>query len=187
MSEKIAKTICRYGQAHSHSHLRLENKGDKLLCFYGPGNGAKYLRLDRSEAANIAETFRYLVGAVDNELFVDKRFKIADKDGLISGRATLLPASNGEKLLITLKNSNPQARRLSALGLNRDQQKMLKSALTRKSGVIIITGAEENGISSTYYSLLKEANNNKSAYSLESYPGNHLNGTNVIDPKKYGG
>jgi len=187
MSEKIAKTICRYGQANGHSHLRLENKEGKLLCFYGPETGAEYLRLDCNEAASIAETFRYLVGAVDNELFVDKRFKIADKDGVISGRATLLPASNGEKLLITLRNSKPQARRWGALGLNRDQQKILKSALAKKSGVIIIASAAENGSSSTYYSLLQAANNNKSTYSLEAYPGNSLNNTNIINPKKYGG
>lgn len=187
MSEKLAKTICHYAQTRGHKHLRLEKKGDNMVCVYGRGQEADYLQLNRTSSASIAETFRCLVGAVEDELFVGKRFKIADENRVISGRATLLPADEGEKLLITLNTSAPQPRRLGALGLKREQQKLLKTALNKKSGIIIIAASEENGATSTYYSLLQAVRNNKSVYSLESYPAHPLAEINTINLKRYDG
>jgi len=187
MSEKLAKTICRYAQNKGHKHLRLEKKGNKIVFACGNQEKIDYLHLNENDSNNIAETFRCLVGAADNELFADKHFKIADEKGLISGRATLLPAEEGEKLLITLNSINLQARRLSAIGMNREQQKLLKKALNKKRGVIIIAAKPENGATSTYYSLLNAVRSNKSVYSLESYPSISLPEINTINPRRYGG
>ncbi len=185
MSEKIAKTICRYAREKGHIHLRLEKKGAALVCACGRGESADYLRLDKETEVSVAETFRRLVGATDNELFADKRFKIADKQNLISGRATLLPSREGEKLIITLSSEAPSVKRLSALGANKEQQEIYRQAIKKRSGVIIITAPEENGATSTYYSLLSLATAGRSAYSLESYPVEKLADTNTINLQKY--
>lgn len=187
MSEKLAKTICRYAQTQGHEHIRLENKGGDLICVCGNGQKTDYLQLNRAHSNSIAETFRYLVGAVENDFFSGKRFKIADGDKIISGRAALLPADEGDKLLITLNSSLPQPRRLGALGLSREQQKLLKTTLNKKSGIIIIAAKEENGATSTYYSLLNAIKNKQSIYSLEAYPAYPLNDINTIDLKRYDG
>jgi type II secretory ATPase GspE/PulE/Tfp pilus assembly ATPase PilB-like protein len=187
MPEKIIKTLCRYARAHGHAHLRLEKKGDHLLCVCGLGQTSEYLHLDRKTEHNITETFRRLVGAADNDLFSDKRFKIADNKQPISGRATLLPYDQGEKLFITLSTEKPALRRLSALGLNREQQALIKTNLKKKSGLIIIAGGPEEGASSTYYSLLSiiASSGDRSIYSLEDYPVLENKGVNTINLRKY--
>lgn len=185
MSDKIAKNICRYAQDRGHAHLRLEKQGSNLMCVCGQGPAIDYLRLDATTENSIIETFRSLVGAADKDLFTDKRFKITDHQQIISGRATLLPASAGEKLIITLSSSIPQQRRLSALGLSKSQRLIFDQGLKRKSGVIIITAAAENGATSTYYSLLSALSAGRSTYSLEDYPVKIIEGVNTINLKKY--
>jgi type II secretory ATPase GspE/PulE/Tfp pilus assembly ATPase PilB-like protein len=185
MSEKIAKTICRYAQEKGHSHLHLEKKGATLVCTCGRGENTDYLRLDRETEISVAETFRRLVGASENELFANKRFKITDKQNLISGRATLLPSREGEKLIITLSSETPFIKRISALGANKEQQEIYRQGIKKRAGVIIIVSPEENGATSTYYSLLSLAAAGRSAYSLETYPVNPLSGINTINLQKY--
>jgi len=186
MSEKIAKTICRYAQDRGYDYLRLEKKGASLVCACGHGQGTDYLRLDEKTESSVVETFRRLVGAAENDLYSDKRFKISDKRSIISGRATLLPAAEGEKLVITLSSEKPSVRRFGALGLNRPQQTVLKASLKRKSGIIIIASNDENGATSTYYSLVQTTATHRSAYSLEDFPLQTLENVNIINPKKYG-
>lgn len=186
MSEKIAKTICRFAEDRGHNYLHLQKQGSSLVCACGHGQGADFLRLDEKTESSVIETFRRLVGAAENDLYNDKRFKIADKHSVISGRATLLPAAEGEKLIITLSSEKPSVRRFGALGLSRPQQTVLKSMLNRKSGVIIIAANDENGSTSTYYSLLQTAAAHRSAYSLENFPLQSLENVNIINPKKYG-
>ncbi|MDP3836909.1 MAG: ATPase, T2SS/T4P/T4SS family [bacterium] len=186
MSEKIAKTICRFAEDRGHNYLHLENKGGNLVCACGHGQGADYLHLDEKTESSVIETFRRLVGAAENDLYNDKRFKIADKRSIISGRATLLPALEGEKLIITLSSEKPSVRRFGALGLSRPQQTVLKSMLKKKGGIIIIAAEDENGSTSTYYSLLQTAAAHRSAYSLENFPLQSLDNVNIINPKKYG-
>lgn len=180
----MAKTICRYAQERGHAYLRLEKNGRSLLCTCGHGQDAEYLKLDSKTETSVIETFRRLVGASENDLFADKRFKIKDKNRIIKGRATLIPDADGEKLLITLSAHAPTARRLSALGLNRQQQNLLRQNTKKKHGLIIIAAPEENGATSTYYSILAAIANNRSTYSLETHPASHIDNINTIDLNK---
>ncbi|MCF7860078.1 Flp pilus assembly complex ATPase component TadA [Patescibacteria group bacterium] len=185
MSEKIIKTICHYANERGHSHFSLEAKDDNLFCTCGYGENANYLQLDPETELNIKATFRRLVGANENDLFHNKRFKISDAEEIIKGRASLIPSSSGEKLLISLSAEHPRILRLSALGLNKTQRNNFKQAINKKSGIIIITAAEENGASSTYYSLLQLAASKRSAYSIEDFPLHKIEGVNTINSSHY--
>lgn len=180
MPEKIIKTICRYTSDHGHNHFSLEEKNDNLLCTCGHGGKANYLQLDPETELNIKATFRRLVGANENDLFNNQRFKIADDNEIIKGRASLLPAGTGEKLLISLSNEHPKIFRFSGLGLNKNQQAIFRQSLNRKSGIIIVSANEENGASSSYYSLLKNTATKRSAYSIEDFPLHKIDNINTI-------
>jgi type II secretory ATPase GspE/PulE/Tfp pilus assembly ATPase PilB-like protein len=181
MSEKIIKTICRYASDHGHAHLNLEAKKDNLLCTCGHGSEANYLQLDSETELNIKAAFRKLVGANEHDLFNNQRFKIADDKEIIKGRVSLLPANTGEKLLISLSTEHPKIFRFSGLGLNKKQQTIFRQALNRKSGIIILSASEENGASSSYYSLLKTAATKRSAYSIEDFPLHNIDNINTIN------
>lgn len=185
MPIRIIKNICRYAQEQGHTHLRLEKKGADFLCVCGHNQKANYLNLDPNTKLHIIETFRTLIGAATHDLFTNKRFKIINSGQIISGRVSLLPADNGEKLIISLSANSPKSLRLSALGCNRPQQQLIKESLNKKGGVIIIAAGEENGASSTYRSLLSAIDDKRSVYSLESYPLKPVDGINTINLNSY--
>lgn len=184
MIEKIIKTICHYTTDHGHSHFSLEAKDNNLLCTCGYGADANYLQLDSETESNIKTTFRKLIGASEHDLFNNQRFKIIDDKTIIKGHVSLFPVSTGDKLLISLSNEHPKIFRFSALGLNKEQQIIFKQALKRKSGIIIIGANDENGASSSYYSLLKAANTKRSAYSIEDFPLHNIDNINTITSTK---
>lgn len=184
MPQKTINKIFRYVQERGYSHISLEKKDNKLICQYGPNN---YWQLPAETEEHIINLFREILGASDNEYIHNKRFKINDKNNIISGRASISPSYQGDKLTITLTNTKPSIKRISALGLNKEQQKQIKQALNKKTGVIIITSHEENGASSTYHSLLSLINPAKSLYSIEDFPYHQLSGINIIKPQTYGG
>ncbi|MGE5426177.1 MAG: ATPase, T2SS/T4P/T4SS family [Bacillota bacterium] len=187
MSEKIAKRICRLANERGNGYLSLERGAAGLSCAWGEGQATQFLRLDEKTETSVTETFRRLVGAAENDFFADKRFKIADKGKVISGRATLLPAKEGEKLIISLSSEKPSERRLGALGLEKEQLAAVKSCINRKRGVILISAEEEDGATSTYYSLLREAAKNRITYSIEDFPAQSITDVAQISPRRYGG
>lgn len=184
MSTKIIKKIYYYAQAQGHKQIHLEKRGGKLICSY---NNESFLQLDADMETEIINLFRSLLKTADHEFVNNKRFKIIDRNNIINGRASIAPAREGEKIIISLSNKKPMIKRLSALGLNKEQQKKLKTKLNKNTGLIILNGQEENGVSSTYYSILNSLSNKKSIYSIEDFPCQRINHVNLIDPRVYDG
>jgi len=184
MPTKTIKKIYYYAQAQGYDNIHLEKRGGKLICSY---NNKSFLQLDPNLETEIINIFRSLLKTADHEFVSNKRFKIADKNTIINGRATIMPSREGEKLIIKLSLKKPFIRRLSGLGLSKEQQKKLKMEINKNTGLIILNGQEENGVSSTYYSILNSLADKKSIYSIEDYPHHQLNHVSLINPKIYGG
>jgi general secretion pathway protein E len=184
MPTKTIKKIYYYAREQGHDNIHLEKKGGKLICSY---NNKSFLQLDPNLESGIMSLFRSLLKTADHEFVSNKRFKIADKGTIINGRATIMPAREGEKLIISLSAKKPFIKRLSGLGLSKEQQRKLKTKINKNTGLIILNGQEENGVTSTYYSLLNVLADKKSIYSIEDFPYHQLNHVSLINPKIYGG
>lgn len=184
MPTKTIKKIYYYALSQGHDNIHLEKRQGKLICSY---NNKSFLQLDASLETEIINLFRSLLKTADHEFVSNKRFKIADKGTIINGRATIMPAREGEKLIISLSAKKPFIKRLSGLGLNKEQQKKLRTKINKNTGLIILNGQAENGITSTYYSLLNTLADKKSIYSIEDFPYHQLSHISLINPKIYGG
>lgn len=184
MPTKTIKKIYYYALSQGHDNIHLEKRQGKLICSY---NNKSFLQLDSHLETEIIGLFRSLLKTADHEFVSNRRFKIADQDTIINGRATIMPAREGEKLIISLSSKKPFVKRLSGLGLNKKQQQKLKDKINKNTGLIILNGQEENGVSSTYYSLLNILANKKSIYSIEDFPYHQISHVSLINPRIYGG
>lgn len=184
MPTKTIKKLYYYARAQGHDNMHLEKRNGKLICSY---NNKSFLQLDSDLETEIINLFRSLLKVADHEFVSNKRFKIADQDTVINGRATIMPAREGEKLIISLSAKKPFVKRLSGLGLSKEQQRKLKTKIERNTGLIILNGQEENGVTSTYYSILNVLFNKKSIYSIEDFPYHQFNHISLINPRIYGG
>jgi type II secretory ATPase GspE/PulE/Tfp pilus assembly ATPase PilB-like protein len=184
MPTKTIKKIYYYARAQGHDNIHLEKRNGKLICSY---NNKSFLHLDSHLEEEIISLFRSLLKTADHEFVSNRRFKIADQNTIINGRATIMPAREGEKLIISLSSKKPFVKRLSGLGLSKEQQQKLKTKINKNTGLIILNGQEENGTTSTYYSLLNVLANKKSIYSIEDFPYHQLSHVSLINPRIYGG
>ena len=93
----------------------------------------------------------------------------------IDFRVSTLPAYYGEKVVLRILDSERGVRPLTSLGLSTEQLGMIKEALAKPYGLILITGPTGSGKSTTLYSLLNELDREKSnVVSLEDPVEYHM-------------
>lgn len=93
----------------------------------------------------------------------------------IDFRVSTLPAYYGEKVVLRILDSERGVKPLESLGLSTEQKAMIKEALAKPYGLILITGPTGSGKSTTLYSLLNELDREKSnVVSLEDPVEYHM-------------
>ena len=102
----------------------------------------------------------------------------------------MLPSITGEKAILqVLRETHMDPRRLDEIGLLHDQLAKLKSALKRRSGLIVLSGPAGSGLDTTAYaSLLRIDRSARSVATIErvaqgQVPGVHRMGAADVDEK----
>jgi type II secretory ATPase GspE/PulE/Tfp pilus assembly ATPase PilB-like protein/CheY-like chemotaxis protein len=103
----------------------------------------------------------------------DGRTRVSVNGEPIDLRVSTLPASHGEKVVIRILNQKATALSLTSLGLAEDEQQSIKSLLSHKEGIILVTGPTGSGKTTTLYSCLR------------TVQGEGVNIVTVEDPVEY--
>lgn len=88
----------------------------------------------------------------------DGRFSIIDKDKKIDFRVSTFPTQYGEKIVLRILDTSNGIRSLESLGFIGPKAEMVKEALTKPFGMILLTGPTGSGKSTTVYTLLSQVN-----------------------------
>lgn len=88
----------------------------------------------------------------------DGRFSIIDKDKKIDFRVSTFPTQYGEKVVLRILDTSNGIRSLESLGFIGPKAEMVKEALTKPFGMILLTGPTGSGKSTTVYTLLSQVN-----------------------------
>jgi general secretion pathway protein E len=100
------------------------------------------------------------IKAVSNMDIAEKRrpqdgaFVAKTSDSSISFRVASAGVLNGEKLSIRVLNQDPGRYQLNTIGLSEKQQMVIKQAITRPSGMILMCGPTGSGKTTTMYAML---------------------------------
>jgi type IV pilus assembly protein PilB len=98
----------------------------------------------------------------------DGRFPAMIEGRKIDFRVSIMPTFFGEKVVIRILDSKKGIRKLDKLGLSEEQNAMIRDAISRPHGLILITGPTGSGKTTTLYSMMGEVDREtKNVVSLE--------------------
>ncbi|MFH1180848.1 MAG: GspE/PulE family protein [bacterium] len=85
----------------------------------------------------------------------DGRFSVKTASSLIEIRASVLPAEEGEAIVLRVLNPK-SVMGLDVLGLRKDLLELFKKEIKKPNGMIVVTGPTGSGKTTTLYAFLKE-------------------------------
>jgi type IV pilus assembly protein PilB len=162
---KIVAVILRNALEGSASDIHIEFTGDKVkVRFRVDGSLHTTIVLPPSVYSGIVARIKILA-----KLRLDEKRKPQDGsfsttvDGRkIDFRVSTMPAYYGEKVVMRILDSEKGVKPLEQLGLSKRNFDLVKEAISKPYGLILITGPTGSGKSTTLYSMMNELDKEKS-------------------------
>jgi len=162
---KIVAVILNNAVEGNASDIHIENTGDKVkVRFRVDGVLHTSLVLPLSVYAGVVARIKILA-----KLRLDEKRKPQDggfsaKINLrkIDFRVSTLPSYYGEKVVLRILDTEKGVKSLDSIGLSDAHMALVKEALAKPYGLILVTGPTGSGKSTTIYSILNELDKEKS-------------------------
>lgn len=162
---KIVAVILKNAIDGGASDIHIEHTGDKVRVRYRvDGTLHTSLTLPVNAHAGIIARIKVL-----SRLHLDEKRK--PQDGSFSAtidnrkvdfRVSSMPGYYGEKVAIRILDTDKGVRPISELGLSKRNLELVREAINKPFGLILITGPTGSGKSTTLYSILNELDKEKS-------------------------
>jgi len=168
---KIMAVILRHATEGGASDVHIEHTGDSVrVRFRVDGELFTSLVLPPDVHNSVVARIKIL-----SQLKLDEKRKPQDGrfsariDGRkIDFRVSTFPAYYGEKVVMRILDSQKGVKKIDELGLSAENLELVRNALRRPYGIILITGPTGSGKSTTLYSMLNELDKEtKNIVSLE--------------------
>lgn len=156
---KIVAVILRHATEGQASDIHIENAGDSVkVRFRVDGALHTSLILPLSVYSGVIARIKILA-----KLRLDEKRKPQDggfsakiEGHKIDFRVSTMPAYHGEKIVMRILDSQKGVQKLDDLEMSEDYYKLVREALTRPYGLILITGPTGSGKTTTLYSMIQE-------------------------------
>ncbi|OIO29589.1 hypothetical protein COX93_03265 [Candidatus Nomurabacteria bacterium CG_4_10_14_0_2_um_filter_30_12] len=156
---KIVAVMLRNAIEGNASDIHIENTGEKVkVRFRVDGTLHTSIVLPSNVYNGIVARIKILA-----KLRLDEKRKPQDgsfsttlNGHKIDFRVSTMPAYYGEKVVIRILDAEKGVKSLDKLGLSKRNLEMLREAITRPYGLILITGPTGSGKSTTLYSMMNE-------------------------------
>ncbi|MDO8591106.1 MAG: GspE/PulE family protein, partial [bacterium] len=168
---KIVATILHYATEGSASDIHIEHMGDKIrVRFRVDGVLNTSLILPIKVYSPVVARIKILSNMRLDEKRKpqDGRFSAKIEGRRIDFRVSTFPAYNGEKIVMRILDTEKGVNPIDKMGLSPRNLKLMRDAITRPYGLILISGPTGSGKSTTLYSMLNEVDRDrKNVISLE--------------------
>jgi type IV pilus assembly protein PilB len=169
--KKIVATIMRYSVEGGASDVHIEPMFDKIRVRFrvdGVLNTSLVLPLRVLDAVVARIKILSKMKLDEKRKPQDGRFQARVENRKIDFRVSTFPTNSGEKVVIRILDQHKGIKKLDDLGLSDRYKEMIKKALSRPYGMILISGPTGSGKSTTLYSFLQELDTEgKNVLSLE--------------------
>lgn len=162
---KIVAVILRNAIEGNASDIHIEHLGERVKVRYRV-DGALHttIMLPANVHSGVVARIKIL-----SKLHLDEKRKPQDGsfstviDGRkIDFRVSTMPGYYGEKVAMRILDAERGVKSLDQLGLSDSNKSLIKEAISRPYGIILITGPTGSGKSTTLYSLMNELDKEKS-------------------------
>jgi len=162
---KIVAVILRNAIEGNASDIHIEHTGEKVKVRY---------RVDGSLYTTIILPINVFSGVVSRikilaKLLLDEKRKPQDGSfsSVIDGRkvdfrVSTMPAFYGEKVVLRVLDSEKGVKPLDQIGLSKRNLDLIREAIRKPYGLILLTGPTGSGKSTTLYSIMNELDKEKS-------------------------
>ncbi len=162
---KIVAVILRNAIEGSASDIHIEHIGDRVKVRYRvDGILHTTIMLPANVHAGVVARIKILA-----KLRLDEKRKPQDgsfstnvDNKKVDFRVSTMPGYYGEKVAIRILDSQRGVRKLEELGLSKMNLGLLKEAISKPYGLILVTGPTGSGKSTTIYSIMNELDKEKS-------------------------
>jgi type IV pilus assembly protein PilB len=179
---KIVAVILKNAIEGNASDIHIEHTGDKVRVRYRvDGSLHTSIMLPVNVHSGIIARIKVL-----SRLHLDEKRK--PQDGSFSAnidnrkvdfRVSTMPGYYGEKVAIRILDSQKGVKSLEELGLSKTNLALVREAISKPYGLILITGPTGSGKTTTLYSIMNELDKEKSnVVSLEDPVEYHMNDVN---------
>jgi type II secretory ATPase GspE/PulE/Tfp pilus assembly ATPase PilB-like protein len=138
------------------------------------------LKINKNPAKKIVLGIKYMAGMQSNISDIPQDGNIIKNinQRTVDLRVSTLPTTKGiESVVIRILDSSRGIKSFSELGLSTHVEKKVRRALSRKNGIVLVTGPTGSGKTTTLYSMLAELNSpERKLVTLEDPIEYHLTG-----------
>ena len=168
---KIVATILRYATDGDASDVHIEHMKDKVRVRFrvdGILNTSLVLPSEVHQAVVARIKILCNMKLDEKRKPQDGRFSAKIEGRKVDFRVSTFPASYGEKVVMRILDSEKGVKTLDQMMLSPRYLKMIRDAMDRPYGMILISGPTGSGKTTTLYSMLNEINKDeKNVLSLE--------------------
>ncbi|MAQ77098.1 hypothetical protein CL684_01065 [Candidatus Campbellbacteria bacterium] len=169
---KMVAAIIKHAVAENASDIHIEHTGEDVkVRFRIDGQLSVFLEVPKATHAAVVARIKIMTKSMkldERRKPQDGRFQAIIEGRKISFRVSIMPTYHGEKVVIRVLDSQKGIRKLDKLGLSEEQERMIRYAIDRPHGLILITGPTGSGKTTTLYSMLGEVDRDtKNVVSLE--------------------
>ncbi len=162
---KMVAAIIKHAVQGGVSDIHIDHLGEHLkVRFRIDGDLETYLEVPKAAHSAIVARIKIMTKTMkldERRKPQDGRFQAIVDGRKIAFRVSIMPTFYGEKVVIRILDSAKGIRKLAKLGLNEQQEKMIRYAIARPHGLILITGPTGSGKTTTLYSMLGEVDREK--------------------------
>lgn len=162
---KIVAVILNHATEGNASDIHIENTGEQVkVRFRVDGVLHTSLILPEAVYAGIVARIKILskIRLDEKRMPQDGGFSAKIAGRKVDFRVSTLPAYYGEKVVIRILDSERGVKPLDSLGMSPENLALVRDAIKRPYGLILITGPTGSGKTTTLYSILNELDREKS-------------------------
>jgi len=168
---KIVTTIIRYATDGNASDVHIERMKDKVRVRFrvdGILNTSLILPVEVHQAVVARIKILCDMKLDEKRKPQDGRFSTKVEGRKVDFRVSTFPSSYGEKVVMRILDQEKGVKTLDQMMLSPKHLKMIRDAMARPYGLILISGPTGSGKTTTLYSMLNEVNKDeKNVLSLE--------------------